>query len=331
MFVWLACAAAMAVGARYVPTTILAQSHWESYKARTPKPSVDQRLTDPILNGAIDLHAHHGPDAYGRQWDAFEVAKLAKERGLRAIVLKNHWTETAGYAWLARKYATPDYLVFGAASLDTPTGGLNPMTIRYMQDVEGNLGRIVWFPTHDVEQEVKASKDPNPRPWVVVSRNGQLVPEVFECLDLIGQFDLTLAIGHVTPAEGLQIIPEAKKRNIQRIIVTHPSLAGNNMWTIDQLKQATAQGAYVEFTAGSVNREGEGRTRAINTIRAITPAFAFVSSDSGLIGTPNHPDALAMAIKNLRTAGFNEQELSLMFRDNTAKLIKLPVLSSGSK
>jgi hypothetical protein len=48
-----------------------------------------------VLTGAIDLHAHHGPDAYARQWDAFEVAKLAKERGMRAVVLKNHWTETA--------------------------------------------------------------------------------------------------------------------------------------------------------------------------------------------------------------------------------------------
>ena len=73
-----------------------------------------------MLVGAIDLHAHYGPDAYPRQWDAFEIAKLAKERGLRAIVLKNHFTETAGLAYLVRKYGAQGIEVFGAVTLDTP-------------------------------------------------------------------------------------------------------------------------------------------------------------------------------------------------------------------
>ena len=74
------------VSVHYDWTELLAQvspkAHWEPYKLRNPKPSVDQHLTDPILIGSIDLHAHHGPDAYARQWDAFEVVKLAKERGM---------------------------------------------------------------------------------------------------------------------------------------------------------------------------------------------------------------------------------------------------------
>ena len=70
------------------------------------------------MGGAIDLHAHHGPDAYDRQWDAFEVVKLAKERGMRAVVLKNHWTETAGLATLIRKYGTQGIEVL---ALDAPT------------------------------------------------------------------------------------------------------------------------------------------------------------------------------------------------------------------
>src|SRR5690242_7379764 len=110
--------AAVSVGVHYDWATLLAQTspkaHWEPYKTRKPKPSVDQHLTDPILTGSIDLHAHHGPDAYDRQWDAFEVVKLAKERGMRAVVLKNHWTETAGLAQLIRKYGTQGIEVFGA-------------------------------------------------------------------------------------------------------------------------------------------------------------------------------------------------------------------------
>jgi hypothetical protein len=156
LLIGVACAAATVVAAMslyYSWGPLLAQTspkaHWEPYKAQKPKPSVDQKLTDPVLAGAIDLHAHHGPDAYDRQWDAFEVVKLAKERGLRAVVLKNHWTETAGLAQLIRKYGTQGIEVFGSVTLDTPVGGVNPMAVRYMADLEGTWGRIVWMPTHD--------------------------------------------------------------------------------------------------------------------------------------------------------------------------------------
>jgi hypothetical protein len=49
----------------------------------------------------------------------------------------------------------------------------------------------------------------------------------------------------------------------------------------------------------------------------------FVGSDSGLVGTPNHPDALAMAAKSLRAAGFTEQDLNRMFKETPARLVGL--------
>ena len=173
---------------------------------------------------------------------------------MRGVVLKNHWTETAGLAYLARKYATPGFEVFGAVSLDTPVGGVNPQAVRYMADVVGHLGRIVWMPTHDSEPEVKDGKEN--RPFVVVSRNGQLLPEVLEVLSVIAQNDLTLATGHVTPAEAFLIMREAKKRGVQRMIVTHPMLGLGGTMTIEQLQEAAKLGAYIEFTAGTVSREG---------------------------------------------------------------------------
>src|SRR5262249_44666240 len=313
---------AVAAGLRTTGVTLRAQTAWESYKSRKYPPSVDKHLTDPALIGAIDLHAHSDPDSYPRSWDGFEVAKLAKERGMRGVLLKNHWTETAGLAYMTRKYATPGFEVFGALSLDSPVGGVNPQAVRYMVDVVGHLGRIVWMPTHDAEQEVKAGKEN--RPFVAGSRDGRPLPEALEVRSLIAQNDLTLATGHVTPAEAFMIMREAKKRGVQRIIVTHPLLGGNAM-TIEQLQEAAKLDAYIEVTAGTVSREGPGQAHAFEAIRKVGPAKCFVSSDSGLPGN-NHPDALALAAKALRGGGFTEKELNMMFKDNPAKLIKLPVL-----
>jgi len=319
-------AAAVSVHSNWGP--LLAQTspkaHWEPYKARNPKPSVDQHLTDPALTGAIDLHAHFGPDSYARQWDAFEVVKLAKERGMRAIVLKNHWTESAGLAWLIRKYGTQGIEVYGSVTLDTPVGGVNPMAVRYMADVEGTWGRIVWMPTHDSEHEVNYDKET--RAKAVVSRNGKLIPEVFEVLDLIKERNLALATGHVTPEEALMIMAEAKKRGITKIIVTHPLLGPQfTDMSLPQMQEAVKLGGAIEITAGTLNNGGANKMRAIDAIKALGTQNVFVASDSGLVGTPNHPDALAMAAKALRAAGFSEQDLKRMFKDTPARLVGLPV------
>ena len=283
-------------------------THWEPYKNSSRPPSVDQKLTDPILVGAIDLHAHFGPDSYPRQWDAFEVAALAKDRGLRGVVLKNHFTETAGLAYLVRRYGAQGIEVFGAVTLDTPVGGVNPQAVRYMVDVTGGFGRIVWMPTHDSEHEVTYNKEQ--RPFVRVSRDGALLPEVIEVIDLVAEHELTLATGHVTPEETLMILDEARKRGVTRLIVTHPLLDPQfTFMSVPQLRAAVALGGLIEITAGSLYREGPGRERVLEAVRAIGPESFFVGSDSGLVGTPNQTDSLVMAAKVLRQDGVDERAL----------------------
>jgi hypothetical protein len=301
------------------------QTHWEAYKDWKPDPSIDQHLEDPILDGAIDLHAHHGPDAYPRQWDAFEVAEIAASRGMRAIVLKNHWTETAGLAYLIRKYGAQGIEVFGSVTLDSPVGGVNPQAVRYMVDVFGGWGRVVWMPTHDSEHEVTFNGDD--RPFVRVSHEGVLLPETLEVLALIAEHDLTLATGHVTPTEALLILRGARRLGVERMIVTHPLLGEQfTFMSDDELRQAAELGGVVEITAGMLFRAGPSRERAFEVIRQVGPERTFVGSDSGLTGSPNHPDALAMAARALREAGFDERALEQMFKTNPARLLGLAVV-----
>jgi Family of unknown function (DUF6282) len=312
----------------HAQTTNGPQTHWEPYRKNVPAPVPDRRLTDPALIGAIDLHAHHDPDSYPRDLDGFEVAKLARDRGMRGIVLKNHWTETAGLAYLARKYATPGFEVFGAVTLDTAVGGVNPQAVRYMIDVAGSRGRIVWMPTHDSEHEVRYNKET--RPFVSVSRDGKLLPNVHEVIALVAQHDLALATGHVTPEETLMILRAAKGAGVKRLIVTHPLLDPQfTLMTVPQLREAADMGAFIEITGGAVIREGEPKTRALAALRAIGARHFIVGSDAGLRGRENHTDTLALAAKALRAAGVTEADLTLMFKDNPAFLVNLPRLAES--
>ncbi len=306
------------------PTPDTTVNAWAAFARYNPAPSQDQHLQDRILDGAIDIHAHFGPDTYNRQWDVFEIAARAQERGMRGIVIKSHWTESATAANLARRYAAPQLEVFGSLSLNASVGGINPMAVRAFAEIDGHFGKVVWMPTHDSEHEVKVNGDA--RPYVRVSQDGVLLPQVLEVLDLIAHYDLTLATGHVNAAEMLQIMRAARERGITRIIVTHPGLGPQYTDpSIEQLQEAVAMGGYAEVVANTLYSE-TGRAAKIAMIRALGPEHCIISSDSGLVGTPNHADAIVLAANILREAGFNEDELDMMFKRNPALVLGMAPL-----
>src|SRR3977135_3024148 len=124
------------------------------------------------LTGAIDIHAHSDPDGTPRSIDAIDLAKLARSRGMRAIVLKNHYEPTASLAYIVRK-EVPGIEVFGGISLDLTNGGVNPAAVEWMTKVKGGYGRVVWMPTFDSEHNAA----PEHRPFARVAKDGKLVPE----------------------------------------------------------------------------------------------------------------------------------------------------------
>ncbi len=298
---------------------------WSAYAGLFDRaPSQDQHLEDPILEGAIDIHAHYGPDTYARQWDAFEIAARAETRGMRAIVIKSHWTESASMAYMVRRHTTSDLEVFGGIALNVSVGGLNPMAVRVFAEMDGHFGKVVWMPTHDSEHEVRTNGET--RAFVRVSENGVLLPQVLEVLDLVAQYDLTLATGHVTSEEMLAIVREARRRGIERIILTHPGLGPQYTDpTPAELREAVAMGGLVEVVANTLYSP-QARAPMVAMIRALGPEHCIVATDSGLQGTPNHADALVLSARILREEGFTEDELDLMFKVNPARVLGLEAL-----
>jgi hypothetical protein len=75
----------------------------------------EKRVLD-LLEGAIDIHIHSAPDVYPRILNDIDLALQAKEMGMRAILIKNHFTETAARAQLASD--ATDFPVFGGIALN---------------------------------------------------------------------------------------------------------------------------------------------------------------------------------------------------------------------
>ena len=86
-----------------------------------------QPVNDPALRGAIDIHSHVDPDGYGpghngRALDSLELAKLAKEAGMRGFVIKMHYDQSADDAYLVRQLY-PELRCSAASARTSPPAG----------------------------------------------------------------------------------------------------------------------------------------------------------------------------------------------------------------
>jgi hypothetical protein len=275
-----------------------------------------------LLEGSIDVHVHSFPDDRPRSIDAIDVAKLAHARKLRAIVLKNHYDSTAGLAYLVRK-VVPEIEVFGGVALNLTVGGINAAAVEHMAAVSGGWGRIVWMPTFDAENQVRTSKEN--RPFVSVTRNGELLPEVKDVIAVIAKRNLVLATGHSAPRETLLMLREAKRLGVQRMIVTHAMNTPVSM-SVAEMQEAAGLGALIEFVGGSLTAaDAEARlNRYADAIRQVGPEFCVLSSDLGQQGNALPPDGFGDFLVSLRRRGFTPQDVDRMAKQNPARLLGLP-------
>jgi hypothetical protein len=274
------------------------------------------------LAGAIDIHVHSSPDDRPRSLDAIEAARQARARGMRAIVLKNHYESTAGLAYLVRT-VVPDIEVFGGIDLNRTVGGINPAAVEHMTRVSGGWGRVVWMPTFDAENQVRYSKEN--RPFVAVSRNGELLPEVHQVISLIAKHGLVLATGHSSPREALMLLREGRRQGVRQMVVTH-AMNAPVLMDVSQMQEAAKLGAFIEFVGGSLaGADADARvSRFTDAIRRVGPAFCTLSSDLGQAGNALPADGFGAFLLALRAKGLTEQDVDRMSKQNPARLLGLP-------
>jgi len=267
------------------------------------------------LAGAIDLHAHSDPDGVPRSIDAIELARLAKSRGMRAIVLKNHYEPTASLAYIVRK-EVPGIEVFGGISLDLTVGGINPAAVEWMTKVKGGYGRVVWMPTYDSEHNAAHEH----RPFARVVQDGQLVPAAVEVIKIIARHGLVLETGHSSPTECLMLVREGRRQGVRGVVVTHANSPNVGM-SIAEMHEAAALGAFLELVYA---KPGSELAKAhVAAIRAVGPEHFILSSDLGQAANPLHPDGLLELYRYLKQDGFSEAQIDLMAKTNPAKALGL--------
>ena len=272
---------------------------------------------DVNLTGVIDMHVHAGPDSLPRAMNDLEAARRARDAGLRAIVLKNHFTMTADRAALAVEQVE-GLEIFGGIALNRAVGGINPEAVRQSVAFDGGRGKVVWLPTFDAEFYVKRAG--TGATYVSVMKNGNPVAELVEVFQIVAENNLILAMGHSAPEEVLVLIPFAKKQGVRQILVTH--VFGQDATDL-QMQQMADAGAMMELDWLAVYTNPELLKDYVEVIQTIGAEHFIISSDFGQAGNPDHATGMRQFIKALIEAGINQAQIQMMARNNPATLLGL--------
>jgi hypothetical protein len=316
---------------------------WNVDPVRGP---VDLGLTDPSLVGAIDVHLHVDPDAPGtggviRAVDVFDATRIAMARGMRGFVFKTHQdTGSASAAYMVRKHVSPTFEIFGRMASNYATGGINVAALEHFTQIKGGWARIFEMPTRDSitattrpgsmeRAELARSRPwmlmmpPETPPFVAVSRNGDLLPEVKHLIGVLAKIRtvdsngrMVLATGHATPEEHLLLAREGRNAGLN-VLLTHPG-------DIPQLPEVARLGAFIEVTASRIYKTEAGRAEAAALIRKVGAEHIIVGTDCGQTTNVYPTDCLVLAARGLRAQGITQREIDLMYKINPAKLLGLP-------
>jgi hypothetical protein len=282
--------------------------------------------------GVIDMHTHTHPDVFGRNIDDVDLARLAKARGMRGIVIKNHISETASRAALAMK-AVPGIEVWGGIVLNNAVGGINPAAVEWMHRFYGSRGKVVWLPTFESDMHVKTFGKPTDQ-GIVVAPGGKVTPEMEAILKIIARENLLLATGHVHPEEVVAVVKRGRELGVKNMIVTH-GLTSVPGLTMAQAKEVTQMGAvieicYLQFQAGP-NAPLEflkhwkqiGAKQVAEAIKELGAQSLVVSTDLGQSANMVHPDGVEAAIGAMKREGISDADIDVMMRKNPARLLGL--------
>ena len=296
-----------------------------------------------LLQQAIDLHVHIGPEIIPRKFSLQELLEYEKGK-LKGIGVKNHFFPTVamGSTWTDTKQQTKKHpLVINSVVLNNYVGGFNPDII-YASAALSKTPIIVWFPTLHTKNFLESQKFEIPEEWIdpkqreniklqpaknikplsVLDDNGNISKEVEKVLTAIKDVGGILATGHLPWKESKELVKVAtKKFKIKKIIITHPIYQKINM-PLEVQKELAQRGAFIEHCFSMYSIDKIPIKKIAEQIKYVGAENCILSSDVGQSFSKNPSEALLEFITLLSQNNITKKEIITMLVDNPNKIIK---------
>jgi hypothetical protein len=298
-----------------------------------------------LPTGLVDTHVHTAPDVIPRLMTDSQLAAAVDEAGYRAVVLKSHHTVTAARATMAQEHAVDAQILGGAVLNVQATGGINPHAV----DTALKLGgRVIWLPTITAANQIRHAAEKGitsgnlqrlgtiEGPGLsVLDEEGRPTADVCRVLDLVAAAGATLATGHVGPAEIMQVVPEARRRGVPNVLVTHPEHSCVGLGLDEQLELAELGGVWFERVfAVTLPTSDEVPLESIaEAIRTVGVDSTVMATDFGQAHNVSPVVGLQQYVDAMRARGFSQADVEAMTVSNPSEALALdapdPVKEAG--
>ena len=285
--------------------------------------------------GIVDTHVHTAPDVIPRRLDDGQMVRQADEAEYRAVVLKSHHTVTAARATMAEQQSS-EARAFGGVVLNLhATGGIN----RYAVDAALKLGaKVVWLPTITAANQIRYGGEAGIKSGNLVAlgtiegdglsvldEDGDPTEELCRVFDLMAEAGATLATGHVSPEESLVVVPEARRRGVPNVIVTHPELRCIGMTVEQQLELADLDHVWFERVLAVTLPTSDDIpiTEIAESVRTVGVESTIMATDFGQAHNAPPVEGLKIYIDRMRELGFSHDDLEAMTAANPSAALSL--------
>ena len=292
-----------------------------------------------LLKGAVDSHVHCCPHINARTATVFDAVRAAAAAELRGLGLMDVFANSSGLAALAMgELGHLGVDVFGGIILEPYVGGVSARVVETALQMgygPGTGARFVSLPCHHTRfmAEAEGRGPAYVESCLAIPLAGPLPDPLPEILDLIAAADAVFNTGHVSGAEALRVIDEARTRGCERI------LSPAAYFTTDQAREAARLGAFVEFAFFVVSHATQvGQTMidaekhrfapvtlesVAENIRAAGCEHTVLASDSGSYVLAPPTEALREWLIMVESAGFGRADIAAMVDRNPGTLFKV--------
>lgn len=300
----------------------------------TADQNIEKRI-DALLVGAVDPHVHSGPSIAPRGIDHLELLRETSAAGFAAIVTKDHdYSGVMTAALIAKHYPELKTKIFSSIVLNNVVGGFNPYAVEHTAAMGG---KIVWFPTLAAENHLRWEKTSS---WVHPASTQKMRPatgipvlnpdktvrdDVKEVIDIIAKNDMVLASGHLHISETWLVFEEARRRGVNRIVLTHPEDIVDA--SMNDVAGIAKMGAYVEHSLCMFIEGSKFKTCDSADLRKHIDAAGVdqtvLCSDLGQTGTIGPIEGIRRGIRLCMDLGYNDDQIRKMVSSNAVRMLGL--------
>ena len=278
-----------------------------------------------LIEGSIDMHCHAAPDFHPRIADELELLRDACSHGMRGIVSKSHYCPNASRVNIVNSLVEEGDC-FGGIVLNPTVGGFNPAaveaTIRFG-------GKVVWMPSFYSREHLRCFPEfkgvvAGPPEGMSVLKDGKLVAEMHEILELIGQSNVILGTSHCSREEIAGLGEEAARHKIEKVVITHPYCPVPNL-SLGEQAELASKGAVLELCLYSA-MPISGKVSVhdfVRTIKSVGAEHVVLASDFGQPFHPTPAEGMRLFCTSLVAVGITREDIDIMTKRNPSRLLDL--------